>query len=122
MLEEGHEWGGRGEGGPLEVAPRIWRLELEKQKKEERATRKRVGAFVGWRVLVFAEKVKLPGLKRLLEAGGATVVGNHTHSGIKGVTHAFITLSHFPKELVRDYVVIHLHTQQQLSLGAGYWP
>ena len=97
VWEEGHEWGERGEGTPLEVAPRRWRLELAKA-KEERSRRN--GAFMGWKVLVFAEKGKLPGLKRLLESGGATVVGSHTPSALKGVTHAFITMNHFPKASV----------------------
>ena len=101
VWEEGHEWGEKEEGTPLELAPRKWRLELTK-KKEETSSRRNVlhGAFVGWKVVIFAEKAKLPGLKRLLEAGGATVVANHTPSGMKGVTHAFITISQFPREMV----------------------
>ncbi len=97
VWEEGHEWGEQGEGGnPLESAPRRWRLQLSKRG----GRRGDEGAFAGWKVLVFAEKGKLPGLKRLLEAGGATVVGNHTPSALKDVTHAFITISQFPKDSV----------------------
>ena len=96
VWEEEHEWGAKGEGSALEVAPRRWRLDLANKKDGRRGG----GAFIGWKVLVFAEKMKLPGLKRLLEAGGATVINNHTPSGIKGATHAFITLSHFPRDSV----------------------
>lgn len=101
MLEEGHEWGEKGEGNALEAAPRRWRLELTKRREEfGRRGGAPVGAFVGWKVVVFAEKSKLPGLKRLLEAGGASVVSSHAPSVMKGVTHAFITISHFPKDSV----------------------
>lgn len=99
MWEEGHEWGAGGGSSvtPLESAPRRWRIDLT---NESRRTR---GAFVGWKVLVFAEKGKLPGLKRLLEAGGATVMGNHTPSGRRGTSHAFITSAYVPK----DVSIIH---------------
>lgn len=98
VWEERHEWGEKGEGSALEAAPRRWRLDLA-NRKDGKAD-KSSGAFLGWRVLVFAEKGKLPGLRRLLEAGGAAVVANHTPSGVKGVTHAFITISHFPRDSV----------------------
>ena len=98
VWEESHEWAS---GNALEAAPHRWRLELAKKREEAgRRGGVSVGAFAGWRVMVFAEKAKLPGLKRLLEAGGATVVSSHTQSALRGVTHAFITMSHFPKDSV----------------------
>ncbi len=78
----------------LETAPRHWRLELNSEK-----TRKSRGAFAGWKVMVFADKGKLPGLKRLLEAGGASIVSSHTPSGRRGCTHAFIAMAHFPNDV-----------------------
>ena len=53
-------------------------------------------------VLLFAERNKLPGLKRLLEAGGAHVLNKITIPGLKDVTHAFINISYFPKESVSE--------------------
>ena len=50
-------------------------------------------------MLLFVERNKLPGLKRLLEAGGATVVTRITTAVLKEITHAFIAISHFPKEV-----------------------
>ena len=50
-------------------------------------------------VLLFVERNKLPGLKRLLEAGGATVVTRITTTVLKEVTHAFIAMAQFPKEV-----------------------
>ena len=50
-------------------------------------------------MILFVERNKLPGLKRLLEAGGATVVTRITTAVLKEVTHAFITMSQFPKEV-----------------------
>ena len=52
-------------------------------------------------VMLFVERNKLPGLKRLLEAGGASVVTRITTAVLKEVTHAFIAMSHFPKEVKR---------------------
>ena len=49
--------------------------------------------------MLFVERNKLPGLKRLLEAGGATVVTRITMAVLREVTHAFITMSQFPKEV-----------------------
>lgn len=101
VWEEGHEWGEKGEGTALEAAPWRWRTDLAKRRESGRGRREDVGgAFVGWKVLVFAEKSKLPGLKRLLEAGGATVVSKPSQATIRGVTHAFITITHFPQDLV----------------------
>lgn len=50
-------------------------------------------------VMLFVERNKLPGLKRLLEAGGATVVTRITTTVLKEVTHAFIVMAQFPKEV-----------------------
>ena len=101
VWEEGHEWGEKGEGTALEAAPRRWRMDLARRRESGRGRREDVGgAFVGWKVLVFAEKSKLPGLKRLLEAGGAIVVCKPSQATMKGVTHAFITITHFPQDQV----------------------
>lgn len=87
VWEEDHEWGsGSGTVMSLETAPRRWRHELNTEK-----SRRVRGAFAGWKVMVFADKGKLPGLKRLLEAGGASIVSSHIPAGDRGCTHAFIT-------------------------------
>ena len=49
--------------------------------------------------MLFVEHSKLPGLKRLLEAGGAQVITRITAAVLREVTHAFIVMSHFPKEV-----------------------
>ena len=95
MWEEDHEWGsGSTTVVPLETAPRRWRLELNSEKSHRVR-----GAFAGWKVMVFADKGKLPGLKRLLEAGGASIVSSLTPSGRRSCTHAFITVSQFPNDV-----------------------
>ena len=55
--------------------------------------------LINAQVLLFVERNKLPGLKRLLEAGGATVVTRITTTILKEVTHAFIAMAQFPKEV-----------------------
>ncbi len=50
-----------------------------------------------YQVLLFAERNKVPGMKRLLEAGGAQVLTPSSH---KSATHAFISISYFPKDSV----------------------
>ena len=56
--------------------------------------------------MLFVERNKLPGLKRLLEAGGAQVVTRITSADPKEVSHAFIAMSHFPKEVcVHVYIL-----------------
>ncbi len=50
-----------------------------------------------YQVLLFAERNKVPGMKRLLEAGGAQVLTPSSH---KAATHAFISISYFPKDSV----------------------
>lgn len=95
-------------------------MDLAKRRGSGHGRREDVGgAFVGWKVLVLAEKSKLPGLKRLLEAGGATVVGKPSIATIKGVTHAFITISHFPQDLVScpvTMIFVTPPTSLQISL------
>jgi hypothetical protein len=50
-----------------------------------------IGAFSGWRVLLCVDKLRQPGFKRLLEAGGAQVVGSRPpFNNIDNVSHAFI--------------------------------
>ncbi|XP_064393637.1 DNA topoisomerase 2-binding protein 1-A-like isoform X3 [Halichondria panicea] len=97
VKEESHEWGVAKAGGtiqPLEAAPKTWRLALA-EKQRQNPGQSVSGAFDGWKVLLFAERNKVPGMKRLLEAGGAQVLTPSSH---KAATHAFISISYFPKD------------------------
>ena len=71
-------------------------------------------------VILFVEKNKLPGLRRLLEAGGAQVVTRITAAVLKEVTHAFITMSHFPKEVrvqeTTEFKLLHEHVHVRLHI------
>ena len=117
VWEEEHEWGKDSTVTPLEGAPRRWRLDLA----SEMPCRAK-GAFVGWKVLVFADKGKLSGLKRLLEAGGAIVMGSHKASGRRGTTHAFITVNCIPKDVSRvNHFSVHSHPFFRRGMGGRWW-
>lgn len=112
VWEEDHEWGsGSSAVISLDTAPRRWRLELTCEK-----TRRPRGAFAGWKVMVFADKGKLPGLKRLLEAGGASIVSSYTPSGRRGCTHAFITMTHFPSDVSVNSTTVGANDIHQLKM------
>lgn len=90
--EEDHEWGVEIPGVPLSnlaCAARKWRMELRKKSQRHNA---QVGAFQNWKILLCVEEGKASSFARLLEAGGAKVVGTKPpFHDITGVTHAFIS-------------------------------
>ncbi|KAK3750779.1 hypothetical protein QZH41_015324 [Actinostola sp. cb2023] len=90
--EESHEWGTDVPGeqpNKLAIAARRWRLKLKEQRKN--SGNDLIGAFSGWRVLLCVDKLRQSGFKRLLEAGGAQVVGSRPpFNNIENVSHAFI--------------------------------
>ncbi|CAI8009256.1 DNA topoisomerase 2-binding protein 1-A [Geodia barretti] len=100
--EEGYEWGvNTKESGlqPLDSAPRRWRVALDSAENGSSFTHHSS-------VLLYCERSKTAGLRRLLEAGGATVFTNTaklSEGELRQVSHAFVSNafignSHWPKD------------------------
>lgn len=69
--EEPYEWNSRVAQGVDDAtadAPSIWRKKL--------AGKKSVGAFSGWRIALYADEARQPGLLRVLKAGGGQIVAS----------------------------------------------
>ena len=87
VVEEEHEWGSQSDASEFDSAAKRWRLELA----EKRRMNHIVGSFTGWIVLLCIEPSRQPGFKRILEAGGASVMSiRPPFENIEGATHAFI--------------------------------
>jgi topoisomerase (DNA) II binding protein 1 len=96
--EEPHEWGTMVSGKQptaLEEAARKWRLALTEKRK---TLGPKAGAFNGWKILLAVDGNRLSGMKRLLEAGSAEVLGVRTpFPQYSEATHAFVDLSKLSK-------------------------
>lgn len=91
--EEEHEWGrvvsGKEKPSDLAKAAKRWRVKLDALRHDD----PQVGAFSGWQVLLAVDNARKAGFRRLLEAGGATVVAHSPpFNSIQSSTHAFINL------------------------------
>lgn len=101
--ENEYEWGVQtsGKATPLDDAPKKWRVKIERKKRgRPDQDISNIGAFEGWKVMLCVEQAKQNGLRRLLEAGGATVVpSTQLVSAITSnyLTHAFLNPSCIPR-------------------------
>ncbi|XP_033732968.1 LOW QUALITY PROTEIN: DNA topoisomerase 2-binding protein 1-like [Pecten maximus] len=98
-----YEWGGEGTSRlassknqavvKLAAAAHSWRVSVEEERKRSGSC---FGAFSGWKVLLCADPNKESSFRRLLAAGGATVLTNKPpFTKTLSATHAFIELSKY---------------------------
>lgn len=86
LQESDHEWGGVGTIGSLDgqtdqtvrlgAAAHRWRHRLSSDAAPSGDGRCGAGAFRAWRVALFTDAKREANFRRLLEAGGATVLSN----------------------------------------------
>ncbi|XP_063404919.1 DNA topoisomerase 2-binding protein 1-like [Mytilus trossulus] len=101
VQEDFYEWGGDGtqsllnqQTAKLAAAAYRWRIKVQNTLQ---STNQCIGAFDGWTVLLNCDKVKDDNFKRLLEAGGATVLQNKPpYEENISASHAFLDLSKKP--------------------------
>ncbi|OWF40591.1 DNA topoisomerase 2-binding protein 1-like [Mizuhopecten yessoensis] len=98
-----YEWGGEGTSSlassknqvvvKLAAAAHSWRVSVDEERQRSGSC---FGAFSGWKVLLCADPNKESSFRRLLAAGGATVLTNKPpFSRSLSATHAFIELSKY---------------------------
>lgn len=103
VAEALYEWGGEGTSSlassknqavvKLAAAAHSWRVSVEEERKRSGSC---LGAFSGWKVLLCADPNKESSFRRLLAAGGATVLTNKPpFPKTLSATHAFIELSKY---------------------------
>ncbi|XP_060078060.1 DNA topoisomerase 2-binding protein 1-like isoform X2 [Ylistrum balloti] len=103
VAEALYEWGGEGTSRlassknqvvvKLAAAAHSWRVSVEEERKRSNTCQ---GAFSGWKVLLCSDPNKEASFRRLLAAGGATVLNNKPpFSRTVAATHAFIELAKY---------------------------
>ncbi|KAK3106422.1 hypothetical protein FSP39_019639 [Pinctada imbricata] len=100
VQEEFYEWGGEGTKGlvdrmttskKLALAAHNWRVKIQQDSQSSPMSR---GAFSGWTVLICTDAKKEENFRRLLQAGGATVLSiKPPFSGSISASHAFVDLN-----------------------------
>lgn len=102
VKEEFYEWGGDGtsslvnntQTAKLASAAHRWRVKVQGMGQDKDQF---LGAFSGWTVLLNCDKAKDENFKRLLEAGGATVLPNKPpYPESLAASHAFLELNKKP--------------------------
>ncbi|KAK7092342.1 hypothetical protein V1264_008097 [Littorina saxatilis] len=99
VREESHEWGNPamshlmqsldGQTYNLVQAAFKWRQKVHSMRKSDPSCK---GAFQGWRVILLTELKREENFKRLLSAGGATIVSVKPPFTEVSATHAFVEL------------------------------